>query len=72
MGTPYFWLTGVFKNYDSGSDTDEWALAKPMGEHVVPVHIDFTAHHTIPFLKKMETVMMKISPQQLRKIDALF
>jgi hypothetical protein len=21
---------------------------------VVPVHIDFTAHHTIPFLKKME------------------
>jgi hypothetical protein len=21
---------------------------------VVPVHIDFTAHHTIPFLKKMD------------------
>ena len=53
MGNSYFWLTGVFKNYDSGIDTDEWALANQWVS-VVPVHIDFTAHHTIPFLKKME------------------
>lgn len=53
MGNSYFWLTGVFKNYDSGTDTDEWALANQWVS-IVPVHIDFTAHHTIPFLKKME------------------
>lgn len=53
MGNSYFWLTGVFKNYDHGTDTDEWALANQWVS-IVPVHIDFTAHHTIPFLKKME------------------
>jgi 5'-nucleotidase len=53
MGKSYYWLTGVFKNYDHGTDTDEWALANQFVS-VVPVHIDFTAHHTIPFLKKMD------------------
>jgi 5'-nucleotidase len=53
MGHSYFWLTGVFKNYDSGTDTDEWALANQWVS-IVPVHIDFTAHHTIPFLKKLD------------------
>ncbi len=40
-GKKYFWLTGEFKNFDKGRDTDVWAL-----EHnyvsVVPVSIDFT------------------------------
>lgn len=46
---PYYWLTGVFQNYDKGEDTDVWAL-----EHgfvsVVPVQFDLTAHHAIPVL----------------------
>ncbi|MES2773657.1 MAG: 5'/3'-nucleotidase SurE [Bacteroidota bacterium] len=40
-GKLYYWLTGEFKNFDKGRDTDVWAL-----EHnyvsVVPVSIDFT------------------------------
>jgi len=46
---PYYWLTGVFQNFDKGEDTDVWAL-----EHgfvsVVPVQFDLTAHHAIPVL----------------------
>src|SRR6185436_6454871 len=47
----YYWLTGVFVNYDNGEDTDEWAL-KNGYVSVVPVQFDFTAHHAIPFLNK--------------------
>ena len=40
-GNKYYWLTGEFKNFDKGRDTDVWAL-----EHnyvsIVPVSIDFT------------------------------
>ena len=40
-GRKYFWLTGEFKNFDEGEDTDVWAL-----EHnyvsVVPVQFDLT------------------------------
>jgi 5'-nucleotidase len=40
-GKKYYWLTGEFKNFDKGEDTDVWAL-----EHnyvsVVPVHFDLT------------------------------
>lgn len=46
FGRDYFWLTGEFKNYDGGEDTDIWAL-----EHnyvsIVPVQFDMTAHHAI-------------------------
>jgi 5'-nucleotidase len=46
---PYYWLTGVFENFDKGEDTDVWAL-----EHgyvsVVPVQFDLTAHHAIQTL----------------------
>ena len=45
----YYWLTGKFKNYDAGEDTDEWALANGYVS-MVPVQFDFTAHHAIPFL----------------------
>lgn len=40
-GRKYYWLTGEFKNFDNGEDTDVWAL-----EHnyvsVVPVQFDLT------------------------------
>ena len=49
----YYWLTGKFKNYDHGEDTDEWALANGYIS-VVPVQFDFTAHHAIPFLNGWE------------------
>lgn len=45
-GKEYFWLTGVFKNHDSGEDTDEWALANGYVS-VVPTQYDLTAHHAI-------------------------
>jgi 5'-nucleotidase len=42
----YYWLTGKFVNYDSGDDTDEWALANYYIS-VVPVNSDITAHGMI-------------------------
>ena len=48
----YYWLTGKFINYDHGEDTDEWAL-KNGYVSIVPVQFDFTAHHAIPFLNKL-------------------
>jgi 5'-nucleotidase len=49
----YYWLTGKFKNYDHGEDTDEWALANGYVS-ICPVQYDFTAHHAIPFLNNWE------------------
>ncbi len=43
MGNEYFWLTGTFKNYDHGEDTDIWALENNYVS-VVPVQHDLTAH----------------------------
>jgi 5'-nucleotidase len=48
----YYWLTGKFKNYDGGEDTDEWALAHGFVS-IVPVQFDFTAHHSIAFLNEL-------------------
>lgn len=45
----YFWLTGVFQNFDQGEDTDVWALDNGYVS-VVPVQFDMTAHHAIPLL----------------------
>lgn len=42
----YYWLTGSFKTYDNGSETDEWALENGYVS-VVPVQYDLTAHHVI-------------------------
>lgn len=39
----YYWLTGTFKNYDGGEDTDEWALENYYIP-VVPINSDLTAH----------------------------
>lgn len=40
-GKKYYWLTGEFKNFDKGKDTDVWALANHYVS-VVPVHFDLT------------------------------
>jgi 5'-nucleotidase len=52
-GRKYYWLTGVFKNLDNGTDTDEEAL-KNNFVSVVPVEIDFTAHHAIKEIENWE------------------
>ncbi|MFN5324567.1 MAG: 5'/3'-nucleotidase SurE [Bacteroidota bacterium] len=49
---PYYWLTGKFKNYDKGNDTDEWALKNGFVS-VVPVQFDFTAHHAFQQLNRI-------------------
>ncbi|WP_231464570.1 5'/3'-nucleotidase SurE [Pedobacter sp. Leaf132] len=46
---PYYWLTGVFENFDKGEDTDVWALENGYVS-VVPVQFDLTAHHAIQML----------------------
>ena len=50
-GKNYYWLTGEFKNFDKGKDTDVWAL-----EHnfvsVVPVQFDLTNYK---LKKQLET-----------------
>lgn len=41
-GTDYFWLTGIFKNFEpQATDTDEWALQNNYVS-VVPIKTDFT------------------------------
>jgi 5'-nucleotidase len=56
----YYWLTGKFKNYDKGENTDEWALANKYVS-IVPVQFDFTAHHAISFLNKLNYDVEKSS-----------
>lgn len=50
-GKKYYWLTGEFKNFDKGEDTDVWAL-----EHnyisVVPVQFDLTNYKLKKSLEK--------------------
>lgn len=48
----YYWLTGKFKLYDEGEDTDEWALANDYVS-VVPVQYDLTAHHALAHFNNM-------------------
>ena len=49
-GKRYYWLTGVFVNFDKGKDTDVWAL-KNNFVSVVPVQFDLT---NMPLKKKLE------------------
>lgn len=49
----YYWLTGVFQNYDQGQDTDVWALDNGYVS-MVPVQFDMTAHHAIPILNSWD------------------
>lgn len=52
-GGKYYWLTGVFKNVDNGTDTDEWALANNYVS-LVPVQIDITAYNTMKILSQWD------------------
>ena len=53
MGKTYYWLTGVFKNYEPESvDTDEWAIANRFVS-VVPVSVDMTAHEFLGDMRKI-------------------
>lgn len=49
-GRRYYWLTGVFVNFDKGKDTDVWALQHNYVS-VVPVQFDLT---NMPLKKKLE------------------
>ena len=47
----YYWLTGVFKNFDKSKDTDVWALAHNYVS-VVPVQFDLTNYSLKAKLEK--------------------
>lgn len=51
LGKEYYWLTGEFKNYDGGSDTDLWALENNYVS-LVPTQFDMTAHNVIGSINK--------------------
>ncbi|GAA4358613.1 5'/3'-nucleotidase SurE [Hymenobacter saemangeumensis] len=48
---PYHWLQGTFLNLDSGTDTDEWALAQNFVS-VVPCQFDLTAYRGLEQLSQ--------------------
>ncbi|MFB6306542.1 MAG: 5'/3'-nucleotidase SurE, partial [Flavobacteriales bacterium] len=52
-GYSYYWLSGEFKNFDKGSDTDFWALQNNYAS-IVPVHYDMTAYHQIERLNSWD------------------
>jgi len=56
MGRTYYWLTGMFQNYEpDASDTDEWALANGYVS-VVPVSVDMTAYGFMDKLRERFSV----------------
>jgi 5'-nucleotidase len=52
-GRRYYWLTGVFVNFDKGKDTDVWALQHKYVS-VVPVQFDLTH---LRLKKKLEKIL---------------
>ena len=54
----YYWLTGVFQNFDKGEDSDVWALQHQYVS-VVPVQFDMTAHHAISLLNAWDLDVKK-------------
>lgn len=53
-GKKYYWLTGEFQNFDTGKDTDVWALENDYIS-VVPVQFDLTKHALKTKLQKVLT-----------------
>ncbi len=49
----YYWLTGVFLSDDHTEDTDQWAL-KNNYVSIVPLHVDFTAHHNLKTISEYD------------------
>lgn len=56
-GRKYYWLTGEFKNFDKGKDTDVWALENNYIS-VVPVQFDLTNYTLKTKLQKVLTHML--------------
>jgi len=54
-GRRYFWLTGIFQNFDKAKDTDVWAL-KHNYVSVVPVQFDLTNYELKKKLEKNWTL----------------
>lgn len=54
-GKTYYWLTGQFKNYDTGTDTDIWALENNYVS-VVPCSFDVTAHKELNHFRDWQHV----------------
>jgi len=52
-GRKYYWLTGEFKNFDEGEDTDTHALENGYVS-ICPVKFDLTAHHSIPYINRWQ------------------
>ena len=50
-GKKYYWLTGEFRNFDKGKDTDVWALENKYVS-VVPVQFDLTNYELKSKLEK--------------------
>jgi 5'-nucleotidase len=71
---PYYWLMGSFLNLDSGTDTDEWALAQNYVS-VVPCQFDLTAYRGLEFLSEAwqlplpEPAAVGVPPQPLPAED---
>ena len=55
-GKKYYWLTGEFKNFDKGKDTDVWALENNYIS-VVPVQFDLTNYSLKIKLQEVLTLM---------------
>jgi 5'-nucleotidase len=53
-GRKYYWLTGEFQNFDTGRDTDVWALENNYIS-VVPVQFDLTNYELKTKLQKVLT-----------------
>jgi 5'-nucleotidase len=54
MGQDYYWLTGEFKNFDLGEDTDQWALDHGFVS-IVPVHFDMTSYAALAQLDHLNS-----------------
>jgi 5'-nucleotidase len=52
-GRGYFWMAGNFVNYDTGKDTDEFALSENCTS-VVPCQYDLTAYETINNMRQWD------------------
>ncbi|MBD0283900.1 MAG: 5'/3'-nucleotidase SurE [Flavisolibacter sp.] len=57
-GRRYYWLTGEFVNFDTGTDTDVWALANNYVS-VVPVQFDLTHYQLKEQLEKHWNIVTK-------------
>lgn len=56
LGRTYYWMSGVFENYDDGPDTDVQALEKGYVS-IVPCDHDLTAYKSIVSLKSIESII---------------